>query len=87
MQEELKYMQDNDLWNIVELPVNFKQTGYKLIFKTKIRGYKRNIKCFKARFFVKGFNQLETTDLVEHFHRSQVMIYSEFMTPCYSLQF
>ena len=35
MKDEMKSMQDNDVWNLVELPKGMKPIGCKWIFKTK----------------------------------------------------
>ena len=35
MNEEMKSMHDNDVWDLVQLPVGLKPIGCKWIFKTK----------------------------------------------------
>jgi len=35
MKDEMKSMQDNDVWNLVELPKGMKPIGCKWIFETK----------------------------------------------------
>lgn len=45
MQEELKSMQDKDIWDLVDLLDNFNPLGYKWVSKTK-RDFRGNIKWF-----------------------------------------
>jgi len=40
MKDEMKSMQDNDIWDLVELPESVKPIGWKWIFKTKVYGLK-----------------------------------------------
>ncbi|RDX73899.1 hypothetical protein CR513_46419, partial [Mucuna pruriens] len=54
IKDELKSMQDNDVWDLIELPEGVKPIGYKLIFKTK-KDFKGNIERYKARLVTKGF--------------------------------
>lgn len=54
MQEELKSIQDNNVWDLVDLPDNFKPAGYKRVFKTR-RDSRGNIEQFKVRLVVKSF--------------------------------
>jgi len=54
MEEELKSMRDNDIWDLVELPEGVNPIGCKWIFKTK-RDYMGNIERYKARLAAKGF--------------------------------
>lgn len=54
MKEELKIMDDNNVWDLVDLPKGSKWVGCKWIFKTK-RDSKGNIERYKARFVAKGF--------------------------------
>lgn len=54
MQDELKSMHDNDVWDPIDLLDDFKQSGYKWLFKTK-RESRDNVELFKARFIVIGF--------------------------------
>ncbi|RDX91631.1 hypothetical protein CR513_26368, partial [Mucuna pruriens] len=54
MKDELKSMQDNDIWDLVELFEGVKPIGCKWIFKTK-KDSKGNIKRCKARLVAKSF--------------------------------
>ena len=57
---------DNDVWDLVELPKGAKPIGCKWIFKTK-RDSKGNIERYKARLVAKGFTQRECIDYKETF--------------------
>jgi hypothetical protein len=54
MKKELKSMDNNNVWDLVELPKGSKRVGCKWVFKTK-RDSKGNIERYKARFVAKGF--------------------------------
>jgi Reverse transcriptase (RNA-dependent DNA polymerase) len=58
MDEEIKSMYDNKVWNIVPLPKGVKPIGCKWIFKTK-KDSKGNVKRYKARLVAKRFIQKE----------------------------
>ena len=47
MNEEMKSMEDNDVWDLVPLPKGTKPINYKWIFKTK-RDSKGNVDMYKA---------------------------------------
>ena len=66
MNEEIKSMRDNDVWDLVSLPKDAKPIGCKWIFKTK-RDSKGNIERYKARFVAKGFTQKECINYKETF--------------------
>jgi hypothetical protein len=66
MNDELKSMDQNKVWDIVELPGGYKTVGCKLVFKTK-RYSKGNIERYKARFVVKGFTKKWGIDYKETF--------------------
>ena len=66
MKEELKSMDDNKVWDLVELPKGSKRVGCKWVFKIK-RDSKGNIITFKARLAAKGFTQKEGIDYKETF--------------------
>jgi hypothetical protein len=54
MNDELKSMDQNKVWELVELPEGYKAIGCKWVFKTKCDS-KGNIEQHKARFVAKGF--------------------------------
>ena len=60
----MKSMEDNDVWDLIELPKGSKPIGCKWIFKTK-RGSNGNVERYKARLVAKGFTQKEGIDYKE----------------------
>jgi len=54
MKEELKSMERNDVWNLVELLEGCKRVYCKWLFKTKCE-FHGNLKYYKARLVAKGF--------------------------------
>ena len=66
MNEEIKSMKDNDVWDLVPLPKGMKPIGCKWIFKTK-RDSKDEVERYKARLFAKGYTQKEGIDYKETF--------------------
>ena len=68
MNEEIKSMKDNDVWDLVPLPEGAKPIGCKWIFKTK-RDSKGDVERYKAFLVAKGFTQKEGIDYTETFSR------------------
>jgi len=54
--EKLKLMDDNKVWNLVELPKGAKWVGCKWVFKTK-RDSKENIEKYMTRLVTKGYTK------------------------------
>ncbi|KAK7276201.1 hypothetical protein RIF29_17337 [Crotalaria pallida] len=66
MNEEIKSMKDNDVWDLVPLPEGEKPIGNKWIYKTK-RDSKGNVERFKAPLVGKGYTQKKGIDYKETF--------------------
>ena len=66
MKDEMKSMEDNDVWDLIELPKGSKPIGCKWIFKTK-RDSNGNVERYKAHLVAKGFTQKEGIDYEEIF--------------------
>lgn len=56
MEEEIKSLQDNDTWTLVDLPANKNIVDCKWVFKTK-RGNDPTQRKYKARLVAKGYTQ------------------------------
>ena len=66
MNEEIKSMKDNDVWDHVPLTEGVKPIGCKWIFKTK-RDSKGDVERYKACLVTKGYTQKEGIDYKETF--------------------
>ena len=56
LEEELKSMSTNKVWDLVEISEGAKKIGCKWVYKTKYDS-KEKIERFKARLVAKGFTQ------------------------------
>ena len=66
MNDELKSMDQNKVWELIELLEEYKAIGCKCVFKTK-HDSKGNIKRHKARLVAKGFTKKWGIDYKETF--------------------
>ncbi|GJX11004.1 retrotransposon protein, putative, ty1-copia subclass [Tanacetum coccineum] len=66
MNAEMKSMKDNQVWNLVDLPPNYKTVGSNRLFKKKT-DMDGNIHAYKAHLVVKGFTQTYRVDYEETF--------------------
>ena len=66
MNEELKSMDENNVWEMIELLKDFKRFGCKWVFKTK-RDSKGNVKRYKVRLVAKGYTKKDDIDYKETF--------------------
>ena len=64
MNEEIKSIKDNDVWDLAPLHKGAKPISCKWIFKTK-RDSKGDVKRYKARLVAKSFTQKEGIDYKE----------------------
>ena len=64
MEEELKSIENNDTWEMVNLPQNKKAIVVEWVFKTKLKP-DGSIAKHKARLVAKGFMQQEGLDYTE----------------------
>nr|AAM00996.1 Putative retroelement [Oryza sativa Japonica Group] len=66
MEDEMKSMKLNDVWDLEEIPKGAKTVGCKWVYKTKYDS-RGNIEKFKVRLVAKGFTQREGIDYNETF--------------------
>ena len=66
MKDMFKSMEQNKVWDLVELPEGCKIVGFKWVFKTK-RDSTDNIEHHKDRIVSKGFTQKDGIDYKETF--------------------
>jgi hypothetical protein len=66
MEDEIKFMSINKVWDLEEISKGAKTVGCKWVYKTKCDS-KGNIEIFKARLMAKGFTQREGIDYTETF--------------------
>jgi len=66
MEDELRSMSSNKVWDLVESPDGVKPVGNKWVYKTKYDS-KGKVEKFKARLVAKGFTQIEGIDYNDTF--------------------
>ena len=66
MQEELKMIQKNDTWVLMDKPLHKKAIGVKWVYRTK-QNADGSINKYKARLVVKGYAQMFGMDFSETF--------------------
>ncbi|KAL2228363.1 UNVERIFIED_CONTAM: Retrovirus-related Pol polyprotein from transposon RE1, partial [Sesamum indicum] len=66
MESEIKALDDNDTWDITELPEGKKAIGSKWIYKLKLKPDGNLDRC-KARLVAKGYNEIEGIDYNDSF--------------------
>ncbi len=57
MQEEVNALNENEAWELVPVPRNWKTVGGKWVYKIK-RDSKGDIDKYKARYVAQGFSQI-----------------------------
>lgn len=62
--DELKFMKDNDVWDLVDLAQDAKPIGCKWTFKPK-RDSKGNVERYKTRLVAKDFTKKKSIDFKE----------------------
>ena len=66
MRSELKSMDENQVWNLVDLPDGVRAVECKWVFKKKT-DMDGNVSVYKARLVAKGFRQVQGVDYDETF--------------------
>ena len=66
MEDEMKSMNTNNVWDLEEIPNGAKIVGCKRVYNTK-RDSKGNIERYKAQLIKKSFTQREWIDYNESF--------------------
>ncbi|GAA0166540.1 transmembrane signal receptor [Lithospermum erythrorhizon] len=63
---ELQALENNNTWDVVELPQGHKPIQYKWMYKLKTKA-DGTIEKYKARLVAMGYNQIEGVDYFESF--------------------
>ena len=66
MENKMKSLNENDVWNLVELPKDRKAVGSKWVFKFKVNA-NESIERYKTRLVAQGFSQKFGLDYDETF--------------------
>ncbi|KAL2247408.1 UNVERIFIED_CONTAM: Retrovirus-related Pol polyprotein from transposon RE1 [Sesamum indicum] len=66
MQDELNALEQNETWDVVDLPPGQHAIGSKWVFKVKLRP-DGTVDQYKARLVAKGYNQVEGVDYFDQF--------------------
>ena len=66
MEDEMKSMNVNKVWDLKIIPKGVKTVGYKWVYRIKL-GSQRNIEKYKTRLVAKGYMQREGIDYNEIF--------------------
>lgn len=64
MKAEITAMEENQMWEVIELPTGKKPIGYKLVYKVKHK-VDGTIDGCKARLVAEGYHQVEGIDLAK----------------------
>ncbi|CAJ2637501.1 unnamed protein product [Trifolium pratense] len=74
MDSEIKSIEKNQTWELLDLPIGAKIIGVKWIFKTKLNE-KGEVDKYKARLVAKGYSQQHGIDFIEVFALVDLMKY------------